>query len=162
MAQAKYKLGFGEQNLFKETPMKRARPTIASKRPVIIGTLSALVICHAATIPQKEFPDSLMSKYKIKVMPIIHITKAINTPKHNVRQAQQIEDSPSSSKDKIRCQSLESIISDLLMELNYLSIDEFWNVFGDEASMERLSICKNGDENKNMMRSFYIRLALFV
>lgn len=162
MARAKRKLGSGEYDLSKKMPIKRTHPTVASKRPVIIGTSSPSVVRHAITTSQKELPNSPMSKHKTKVTPIVHITESINTLKRNVRQAQQIEDSPSSSKDEIRHQGPEGITLDSLVELNYPSIDEFWDVFGDEASTERLSTCKNVDEYKNIVRSFHARLALFV
>lgn len=103
-----------------------------------------------------------MSKHKIKVTPIVHITKAINTLKHNIRQAWQIQDSPSSSEDKIRCQDPKDITSDLIVKLSYPLIDKFWDVFRDEASTERLSTCKNVDKYENIVRSFHARLILFV
>lgn len=86
----------------------------------------------------------------------------INTPWQNVRQARQIRDSLSISEDKVEHQSLEVNISDLLLELSYLSIDKFWEVFGDEASTKRLNICKNIDKYKNMVRYFHTWLALFI
>lgn len=103
-----------------------------------------------------------MSKHKTKITSIVYITKSINTPKRNVRQARQIEDNPSSSENKVRRQGLKSITLDLPVELSYPLIDEFWDVFGDEASTERLNTCKNIDKYENMMGSFYAWLALFV
>lgn len=103
-----------------------------------------------------------MSKHKTKVTPIVHITKLINTPKCNVRQTRQIENSPSSFEDEVRCLDPENIISNLPVELSYPSIDEFWDLFGDEASTERLNTCKNVDKYEIMVRSFHARLTLFV
>ena len=48
------------------------------------------------------------------------------------------------------------------MELSYPLIDEFWDIFGDDALTERLSIYKNMDKYENIVRSFYTRLALFI
>lgn len=79
-------------------------------------------------------------------MPIVHITKTINTPKRNIKQTQQIENSLSSFKKKVRCQCLENIILNLLLGFSYFLIDKFWNVFRDETLIKRLSICKNVDE----------------
>lgn len=58
-------------------------------------------------------------------MPIVYITETINTSKRNVRQAQQIEDSLSSFKDKVRYQDLKDIISNLSVKLSYSSINKF-------------------------------------
>lgn len=77
-----------------------------------------------------------MNKYKTKVTVIIHIIKAINTLKHNVKQASQVENSPTSFKDKIRCQSLENFIINLLIKLNYPSINKFLDILKDEALIE--------------------------
>lgn len=103
-----------------------------------------------------------MSKHKTKVMPIVYITKLINTPKRNITQARQIKDSLSNFKDKVRCQGPKGIILDLPLELSYPLINEFWNVFGDEASTKKLNTCKNIDQYKNIVRSFYAQLVLFV
>ena len=51
IAQGKHKLGTGDPKLSKKIPQKRACLAVPSKRPVIIGTLSPLVVCHS-TIPQ--------------------------------------------------------------------------------------------------------------
>lgn len=94
-----------------------------------------------------------MSKYKSKATPILHNVEAvINSLSQNARQAKQIEDSQSSSEDKVECQGPEVNISDLPLELNYSSINKFWDIFEDEASTERLSTYKNVDEYKNMVR----------
>lgn len=103
-----------------------------------------------------------MSKNKTNVTPIIYIIEVINTPKRNIRQVQQIENSLSTFEDKIRRQDLESIISNLLLELNYFLIDKFQNVFRNKTLTKRLSIFKNIDDYKNIVRSFYIWLAFFV
>lgn len=95
-------------------------------------------------------------------MPIVYIIETINTSKRNVRQAQQIEDSLSSFKDKVRYQDLKGILSNLSVKLNYSSINKFWDVFGDKALMERLSTYKNIDKYKNIVRFFHAQLALFV
>lgn len=160
MARAKRKLGAGDPESSKTTPQKRARPAVPSKRPVIIGTSSPSVVRLGAS-PQQDMPDSPASKHKSKATPII-VEAAVNTPRRNVRQANQIEDSSSSSEDEVRHQGPEVNTSDSPLELSYPSIDEFWDVFGDEASTERLSMCKNVDEYENMVRSFHARLALFV
>ena len=92
----------------------------------------------------------------------MHIVEVVvNTPRQNARQVIQIEDSPSSSEDKAGRQGLEVNTSDLSLELSYLLIDEFWDVFGDEASTEMLSTCKNVDEYENMVRYYYAWLILF-
>lgn len=129
---------------------------------MIIGTLFSSVVCHAITLSRKKLPNSLMSKYKTKVTPISYITEAINTSKCNVRQARQIKDSPSSFEDKIKRQKPENITSDLPVELSYFLIDEFSDVFANDASIKRLNTCKNVDEYESMVRSFHARLALFV
>ena len=49
MARGKRKLGVGDPELSKETPQKRARPAVPSKRLVIIGTSSLSVVCIGAT-----------------------------------------------------------------------------------------------------------------
>lgn len=90
------------------------------------------------------------------------IEVAINTPRRNVRQARQIKNSLSISKDKIGYQSPKLNTSDLLLELSYLLIDKFWDVFRDEISTERLSTYKNMDEYENIVRYFHAWLALFV
>lgn len=102
IVQIKRKLGYKKQNLFKKTSIKYTCPILASKCFVIIGILFLSIIWHIAITPQKKLFNSPISKYKTKVTLIIHITEAINTLKYNVRQARQIEDSPSSSKDKVR------------------------------------------------------------
>lgn len=129
---------------------------------MIIGISSLLVVCYAVTIPQKDLPNSPMSKYKTKVMPIVYITKLINTPKCNIIQARHIKDSLSNFEDKVRCQGPKGIILDLLLELSYPLINEFWDVFKDEASTKRLNTCKNMDQYENIVRSFHARLVLFV
>ena len=92
----------------------------------------------------------------------MHIVKvAVNTSRRNARQTKQIEDSLSSCEDKARRQGPEVNTSDSPLELSYLSIDEFWDVFGDEALTERLNTCKNVDEYENMLRYFHARLVLF-
>ena len=48
------------------------------------------------------------------------------------------------------------------MELSYPLIDEFWDIFGDDALTERLSIYKNVDKYENIVRSFYTWLTLFI
>ena len=96
-------------------------------------------------------------------MPIVYIIEAtVNTSKRNTRQAKQIEDSPSSFENKIRRQGLKVNISDLPLKLSYPLIDEFWDVFEDETSTERLSTCKKIDKYENMVRYFHIWLVLFV
>lgn len=85
MAWTKYKHGFQKYDLFKKMLIKYPCPIIASKRPVIIETLFLSVFCHIPIIPQKKHFNSSMSKHKTKIMPIIYITKPINTSKHNVR-----------------------------------------------------------------------------
>ena len=96
-------------------------------------------------------------------MPILHnIEVAVNTPWRNARQAKQIEDSQSSHENKVECQDPEINISNLPLELSYSSINKFWDVFEDEALMERLSTYKNVDKYKNMVRYFHARLALFI
>ena len=163
MAQGKRKLSARDPESSKKILQKRARPAVPSKRPVIIGTLSPSVVCLGAT-PQQEIPNSsLTSKYKSKATSIVHIVEAVvNTPWRNARQARQIEDSPSSFEDKIGRQGPKVNTSDLPLELSYPLINEFWDVFGDEASMKSLSTCKNMDEYENMVRYFHARLALFV
>lgn len=49
MAQEKCKLGTGDPKSAKKTPQKRARLAIASKRPVIIGSLLPSVVCLSTT-----------------------------------------------------------------------------------------------------------------
>ena len=163
MARGKRKLGAGDPESSKETPQKCARPAIPSKRSEIIRTLSLSVVCLSAT-PQREISNSSStSKHKRKATPIMHIVEvAVNIPRRNARQERQIEDSPSSSEDEVGRQGPEVNTSDSPLELSYPSIDEFWDVFGDEASTERLSTCKNMDEYENMVRYFHARLALFV
>lgn len=85
IAQAKYKLGFKEQNLFKKKFIKCICPIIISKRLMIIGTFSLSVIFYTATIPQKKPLNGLMSKHKTEITPIVHIIETINTLKCNVR-----------------------------------------------------------------------------
>lgn len=59
-------------------------------------------------------------------MPIMYIIEvAINTSQQNIRQARQIEDSISISEGEIECQSPVVNISNLLLELSFLSLDEF-------------------------------------
>ena len=59
-------------------------------------------------------------------MPIMHIIEVVvNTSWWNFRQARQIENSLSSSEDKIGCQSPEINTLDTSLELSYLWIDEF-------------------------------------
>ena len=162
MARGKRKLGAGDPKLSKKTPQKSARLAVPNKRPVIIGTSSPSVVCLGATL-QREIPNSPTKKHKNKATPIVHIVEAaVNTSRRNIRQARQIEDSPSISKDEVGRQSPEVNASDSPLELSYPSIDEFWDVFGDEASMKRLSTCKNMDEYENLVRYFHARLALFV
>ena len=134
MARGKCKVGTGDPKSSKKTLQKCTHPAIPSKRPVIIGILLPSIVYLGAT-PQQEIPNSsLMSKDKSKATPIVHIVKAaVNTPRRNVRKAKQIEDSPSNSEDEIRRQGPEINISNLLLELSYLTIEEFWNIFEDEA-----------------------------
>lgn len=61
MAYRKRTLGAGDPKSSKKTPQKRARPAVLSKCPVIIETLSPLVVCLDA-IPQQEIPDSPTKK----------------------------------------------------------------------------------------------------
>lgn len=96
-------------------------------------------------------------------MSIVHIVEAaVNTPWQNIRQAKQIEDSLSSSKDKVIWQGLKVNTSDSLLELSYPLINEFWDVFKDETLTKKLNTCKNMDEYENIVRYFYAWLALFV
>lgn len=96
-------------------------------------------------------------------MLIVHIIKEIvNTLWRNAKQVRKIENSLSSFENKVRRQNLKINLSNLPLELSYHSIKKFWNVFEDEASTERLNICKNVDEYENMVRYFYARLTLFV
>lgn len=99
MVWPKHRHGFRKQDLSKiKTPIKQTCPSIVSKIPVMIKTLSLLVVCPTITL-QKKILDSLISKYKTKT--ISYITELIiNTPRCNARQAHQIEDSPSNSKTK--------------------------------------------------------------
>ncbi len=86
----------------------------------------------------------------------MHIVEvAVNTPRQNIREARQIEDSPSIFENKVGYQSLEVNISDSPLELCYPSINEFWDVFEDKALIERLSTYKNMDEYENMVRYFH-------
>lgn len=85
IAYAKHKLNFKKQNLFKKTSIKRIFSIVASKRLVIIRSLSQLIVCYATTILQKKLPNNPMGKHKIKITPIVHITNAINTLKCNVK-----------------------------------------------------------------------------
>lgn len=87
--------------------------------------MSPSIICLGAT-PQQEIPDSLTIKLKNKTISIMYIIKvAVNTLQRNIRQARQIKNSLSISKDKVICQSLELNVLDLSLELSYLLIDEF-------------------------------------
>ncbi|MCJ1348647.1 hypothetical protein MMC31_006879 [Peltigera leucophlebia] len=115
MARENRKLSAGDPKLSKTTPQKCARPAVPSKRPVIIGTLSPSVV-HLGAFPQQHIPNSPASKHKSKATPII-VEVAVNNPWQNVRQVNQIEDSPSSSEDEVRHQGPEVNTSDLLLEL---------------------------------------------
>ena len=120
----------------------------------MIGTLSLSVVCLGATL-QQEIPNSPTKKPKNKAMPIVYIIEAaVNTPRQNVRQAKQIENSLFIFEDKVRHQNLEVNTSNSPLELSYPSINEFWDVFANETSTKRLSTCKNMDEYENMMRYF--------
>lgn len=66
-----------------------------------------------------------MSKYK-KAMFNVHIIEGVvNIFWCNIRQAKQIENSPSSFKEEVKCQDQEINILDLLLELSYPSINKF-------------------------------------
>lgn len=95
-------------------------------------------------------------------MLIVYITDAINTPKYNDRQTQQIENSLSSSDNKIAYQGPEYIQSNVFMEFSYFLINKFCEVFKNKISIKRLSICKNIDKYENIVRFFHTQLALFV
>lgn len=83
------------------------------------------VVCLNTT-PQQDIFDSPKSKYKSKAMSIIYIMEAVvNTSQQNIRQAKQIEDSLSSSKNKVRYQNPKVNTSNLPLELSYPFIDEF-------------------------------------
>ena len=98
--------------------------------------MSLTVVCLGAT-PQQEISNNPIKKPKNKATPILYSVEAVvNTPRWNMRQTKQSEDSPFISEDKVGHQSSEVNISDLLLELCYSLINEFGNVFGYEASME--------------------------
>lgn len=151
-----------EQDFFKKTCLKHICPTIASKRLVIIEILFLSIVYHATIIPYKKLLNSPKSKYKIQVIPIIYIIKIINIFKANIRQARQIENSRSSSENKVKFKNLENIISSLLMELSHFSIHKFCDIFKDEALMKRLNIYKNVDKYEKITGFFYVRLTLFI
>lgn len=84
MAWAKRKLNFKKQDFFKKTPTKHNCSIVASKRSMIIKISSLSIIYHTTTILEKVFLNSPISKYKTKIIFIVHITEGINTPKPNV------------------------------------------------------------------------------
>lgn len=45
---------------------------------------------------------------------------------------------------------------------SYFLIDKFWDIFWDETSSKRLSICKNVDKYNNIIRFFYAWIVLFL
>lgn len=65
--------------------IKYAYLTIASKCPVIIRILFLLVIYKITTILYKKLYNSFISKYKTKIILIIHIIKARNNSKCNIK-----------------------------------------------------------------------------
>lgn len=69
----------------KKTSIIYTCPIKASKHLVIIIILSFLVISHTTITFEQKFSNSPMSKYKTKIIPIIYITKIINTFKCNIR-----------------------------------------------------------------------------
>lgn len=85
----------------------------------------SLFIWLIAIIFKKKILNGLISKYKTNVMLIIYIIKIINTPKCNIKQAQQIENSLSNFKDKIKHNCFKNVILNLVVALNYLSIYKF-------------------------------------
>lgn len=141
----KCKLGTKDPKPFKKILQKRAYLAISSKLLVISRILLQFVVYLVTTLQQEIF-NSFISKYKSKTTLIIHIIEvSIKTFQYNIRQTKQIEDNLSSFKRKIRHQSLEVNILDLLLERNYLLINRFQDIFRDEASIKRLYMCKNVD-----------------
>lgn len=147
-------------NLLKKTLQKCVCLAVLSKYLAIIRILSPSITCFGTT-SQKNISNSLISKYK-KATSIVYIIKSIvNTHRHNNKQAKQIKDSLFSFKEEAQCQGQEGNTSNLPLELRYPLINEFCDNFGNETSIEKLSIYKNVEKYENMVRYFYIQLVQF-